>query len=85
MMFNTPTWHATGVINDLPNPSRVPDGPRLASSQSRAGSLQLPDYASRGAGSSKPDTMRALELALREVLDNIKAATYVNLSHFETI
>ncbi|KAJ6073000.1 hypothetical protein N7467_011085 [Penicillium canescens] len=75
MMFNTPTWHATGVINDLPNPSRVPDGPRLAPSQSRAGSLQLPDYASRGAGSSKPDTMRALELALREVLDNIKAAT----------
>ena len=85
MMFNTPTWHATGVINDLPNPSRVPDGPRLAPSQSRAGSLQLPDYASRGAGSSKPDTMRALELALREVLDNIKAATYVKLSHSEPI
>ncbi|KAJ5661995.1 uncharacterized protein N7477_009611 [Penicillium maclennaniae] len=23
MMFNTPTWHATGVINDIPNPSRA--------------------------------------------------------------
>lgn len=77
MMFNTPTWHATGVINDIPNPSRVPDGPRIAPSQSRTGSLQLPDYASRGASSSNPDTMRALELALREVLDNIKAARYV--------
>jgi hypothetical protein len=83
MMFNTPTWHATGVINDIPNPNRVPDGPRIAPSQSRAGSLQLPDYASRGAGSSKPDTMRALELALREVLDNIKAATYVIIYNYE--
>lgn len=77
MMFNTPTWHATGVINDIPNPSRMPDGPRIAPSQSRTGSLQLPDYSSRGANSTNPDTMRALELALREVLDNIKAARYV--------
>lgn len=77
MMFNTPTWHATGVINDIPNPSRMPDGPRIAPSQSRNSSLQLPDYASRGGSSGHPDTMRALELALREVLDNIKAATYV--------
>lgn len=77
MMFNTPTWHATGVINDIPNPSRVPDGPRITPSQSRNVSLQLPDYASRGGSASSPDTMRALELALREVLDNIKAATYV--------
>jgi hypothetical protein len=79
MMFNTPTWHATGVINDIPNPNRVPDGPRITPSQSRNVSLQLPDYASRGASASNPDTMRALELALREVLDNIKAATYVAL------
>ncbi|KAJ5928920.1 hypothetical protein N7466_007876 [Penicillium verhagenii] len=75
MMFNTPTWHATGVINDIPNPSRVLDGPRVMPNQSRAGSLQLPDYASRGANANNPDTMKALELALHEVLDNIKAAT----------
>lgn len=78
MMFNTPTWHATGVINDIPNPSQAPDGPasaRMPASQSRSGSMNLPDYASRGANASSPDTMRALELALREVLDNIKAAT----------
>lgn len=77
MMFNTPTWHATGVINDIPNPSHTLDGPtsRLATSQSRSGSTVLPDYASIGASSSSPDTVRALELALREVLDNIRAAT----------
>ncbi|KAJ5081632.1 hypothetical protein NUU61_009896 [Penicillium alfredii] len=75
MMFNTPTWHATGVINDIPNPSRALDGPRQPPSQSRTASLQLPDYASRGATANNPDTMKALELALREVLDNIKAAT----------
>lgn len=80
MMFNTPTWHATGVINDIPNPNRVPDGPRITPSQSRNVSLQLPDYASRGASANNPDTMRALELALREVLDNIKAATCVHHS-----
>ncbi|KAJ5168762.1 uncharacterized protein N7482_004356 [Penicillium canariense] len=75
MMFNTPTWHATGVINDIPNPSRTLDGPRIAPAQSRSGSLQLPDYTTRGATANNPDTMKALELALREVLDNIKAAT----------
>ncbi|KAJ5899539.1 hypothetical protein N7495_004283 [Penicillium taxi] len=75
MMFNTPTWHATGVINDIPNPSRVVDGPRLAPAPPRSGSMQLPEFASRGANSNSPDTMKALELALREVLDNIKAAT----------
>lgn len=78
MMFNTPTWHATGVINDIPNPSQAADGQssaRLPTSQSRPASMNLPDYASRGASASSPDTMRALELALREVLDNIKAAT----------
>ncbi|CEO60744.1 hypothetical protein PMG11_05300 [Penicillium brasilianum] len=75
MMFNTPTWHATGVINDIPNPSRSADGPRLAPVQSPAGSLQRPEYAARGATANNPDTTKALELALREVLDNIRAAT----------
>ncbi|KAH1330539.1 hypothetical protein KXV58_007263 [Aspergillus fumigatus] len=75
MMFNTPTWHATGVINDIPNPGQTPEGSRFATSQSRTGVIHLPDYASRGASAKDPDTMRALELALREVLDNIKAAT----------
>ncbi|CEN62008.1 hypothetical protein ASPCAL08650 [Aspergillus calidoustus] len=77
MMFNTPTWHATGVINDIPNPSHSQDTPtsRFAASQSRMGSLAIPDYGGRSPSSNNPDTVRALELALREVLDNIKAAT----------
>ncbi|PTU20630.1 hypothetical protein P175DRAFT_0523512 [Aspergillus ochraceoroseus IBT 24754] len=77
MMFNTPTWHATGVINDIPNPTQSQDSrsSRFVSSQSRVGSLTLPEYGSRGSGANNPDTVRALELALREVLDNIKAAT----------
>lgn len=80
MMFNTPTWHATGVINDIPNPGQTPEGSRFAASQPRTGALHLPDYASRGASAKDPDTMRALELALREVLDNIKAATCVPIN-----
>ncbi|KAL3492176.1 hypothetical protein BJX62DRAFT_203332 [Aspergillus germanicus] len=77
MMFNTPTWHATGVINDIPNPSQSQETPtsRFAASQSRMGSLAIPDYGGRSPSSNNPDTVRALELALREVLDNIKAAT----------
>ncbi|KAF7719646.1 Uncharacterized protein PECH_004143 [Penicillium ucsense] len=75
MMFNTPTWHATGVINDIPDPSRPAEGHRVASAQSQASSLHLPEFATRGATANNPDTTRALELALREALDNIKAAT----------
>ncbi|PYI33168.1 hypothetical protein BP00DRAFT_393017 [Aspergillus indologenus CBS 114.80] len=75
MMFNTPTWHATGVINDIPNPSQAQEGSsahsRIAPPQSRTGSFTFTERHN----SSNPDTMRALELALREVLDNIKAAT----------
>lgn len=78
MMFNTPTWHATGVINDIPDPSRTLDAPRIPQSNSRSDSMQPSNYASRGALANSPDTMKALELALREVLDNIKAATYVS-------
>ncbi|KAL4877618.1 hypothetical protein BJY04DRAFT_197936 [Aspergillus karnatakaensis] len=72
MMFNTPTWHATGVINDIPNPNQAQETPRFA--QSRGGSLAAPEFGSRS-NAGNPDTVRALELALREVLDNIKAAT----------
>lgn len=85
MMFNTPTWHATGVINDIPNPSH-PQEPstssRLGSAQPRASSLTQPEYGARNISNSSPDTVRALELALQEVLDNVKAATYVLLLPF---
>lgn len=77
-LFNTPTWHSTGVINDIPDPAASRDGTgssRLPTAQSRAMSTGPLDYASRGSSSNNSDTARALELALREVLDNIKAAT----------
>lgn len=75
MMFNTPTWHATGVINDIPDPSRTLETPRIPTATSRPDSVPLPEYSSRGVPANSPDTLKALELALREVLDNIKAAT----------
>lgn len=77
LLFNTPSWHSTGVINDIPNPSvsHEVSTSRPPPSQSRAVSTGPFDYASRGADPNRPDTARALELALREVLDNIKAAT----------
>ncbi|KAL6230471.1 hypothetical protein BDW75DRAFT_222585 [Aspergillus navahoensis] len=73
MMFNTPTWHATGVINDIPNPSQLQDQATSRFVASR-GSFAPTDFG-RSSATTNPDTVRALELALREVLDNIKAAT----------
>jgi hypothetical protein len=79
-LFNTPTWHATGVINDIPEPgvrapSATPDSSiRGPVAQSRA-PLAVTDLVTRNQSLNNPDTARALELALREVLDNIKAAT----------
>ena len=71
MMFNTPTWHATGVINDIPDPNTSRDSAAL-----RPGSSTgfPPRFAGTGADPPNPNTMRALELALREVLDSVKAA-----------
>ncbi|EED22045.1 conserved hypothetical protein [Talaromyces stipitatus ATCC 10500] len=72
-LFNTPSWHATGVINNLPESTSqdVAHSSRAPVSHS-PGSL---DYASRNSKTKDADTVRALELALQEVLDNIKAAT----------
>ncbi|KAH8696231.1 hypothetical protein BGW36DRAFT_297343 [Talaromyces proteolyticus] len=76
-LFNTPTWHSTGVINNIPemvsqetaNPTRTP------AFQSRAAPSGPWDYSNRVAATKDADNTRALELALREVLDSIKAAT----------
>ncbi|KAK2743323.1 hypothetical protein FQN55_007520 [Onygenales sp. PD_40] len=65
VLLNQPTWHATGVMNDIPNTSHV--------SQLRVPAVSI-DYGMRPSDKSGPETTRALELALREVLDNVKAA-----------
>lgn len=80
ILFNTPSWHATGVINDIPestsqdiaHPSRTPI------SQSQTMSTSSLEYPNRNSKTKDADTVRALELALQEVLDNIKAATSTN-------
>jgi hypothetical protein len=80
MMFNTPTWHTTGVINDIPTSPNIPQdravsgpGPERVTMPQATNTVLVPESAR--AESSNPDTARALELALREVLDNVKAAT----------
>lgn len=76
MLFNTPTWHTTGVINDIPSPNAPQDGygPQRITQPQPANTVNLSD-ATRSTETGSPDTARALELALREVLDNVKAAT----------
>ncbi|EGC49497.1 conserved hypothetical protein [Histoplasma capsulatum var. duboisii H88] len=65
VLLNQPTWHTTGVINDIPNTSQV--------SQPRVSTVGT-DYSARSSNKIGPETTRALELALREVLDNVRAA-----------
>ncbi|EQL31170.1 hypothetical protein, variant [Blastomyces dermatitidis ATCC 26199] len=65
VLLNQPTWHSTGVINDIPNTSQA--------SQLRVPATGI-DYSARPSDKNGPETTRALELALREVLDNVKAA-----------
>ncbi|KAF3484356.1 uncharacterized protein GIQ15_03680 [Arthroderma uncinatum] len=65
LFINQPTWHSTGVINDIPNSSPV--------SQLRIPSTSL-EKANRLTSSGSTETTKALELALREVLDSVKAA-----------
>lgn len=65
VFLNQPSWQATGVINDIPNSTPV--------SQLRIPTTSLERF--NTLTDSNPETARALELALREVLDSIKAAT----------
>lgn len=69
--LNIPNWQTTGVINGLPG-----SGPASALSLAPL-NLKRPatvmESPVRSEGSEK-ETVRALELALREVLDNVQAA-----------
>ena len=72
--LNTMSWQATGVINGLSG-----SGPPATLPLPAPSSLKRPVSAlesTRTDGSDK-DTIRALELALREVLDTVQAARYV--------
>jgi hypothetical protein len=78
--FNTLNWHSTGVINDLDAhrltgqtpPAPTPTGTKRNWAKFETGQRDAPD--SRADASGDRDTVRALELALREVLDSLEAA-----------
>ncbi|KAL1960107.1 hypothetical protein VTO42DRAFT_279 [Malbranchea cinnamomea] len=63
--LNQPSWLATGVINDIPNSTQTSQL-RIPSNSYEVGRVN---------NASNPETVRALELALQEVLDSVKAAT----------
>lgn len=78
--FNTLTWHSTGVISDLDVQKLTGQTPPVSKSTGikrnwgafEAGQRDSLD-SKADAGGDK-DTVRALELALREVLDSLQAA-----------
>lgn len=74
LQLNTPNWHSTGVINGLPAVEARPNGngKRNYSSIETAAAKDM--LGLRDAPASEKETTRALELALREVLDTIQAA-----------
>lgn len=71
---NQPNWQATGVINDLPSVS--PKTPSIwATRRPMKGRGQTREYVSSRRGLiSVADEARAAELALKEVLESVKAA-----------
>ena len=74
--WNQPNWHATGVINDLPplsedEPTNVPRRRPL----SRSASIKE-DLTRRQRAVDERDRGQAAELALKEVLENVKSAKY---------
>lgn len=71
---NQANWQATGVINDLPSVS--PKDPSIwATSRALTGKGQAREDVSRRQGMiTAADEARAAELALKEVLESVKAA-----------
>ena len=84
--FNALTWHSTGVINDLDAhrlTDQTPPAPTPTGTKRNWGTYEIgqrESLDSRADTGGDKDTVRALELALREVLDSVQAATYETLS-----
>ena len=85
--LNTMNWHSTGVINNLDTQkltshtplARTPTGTKRNWGAYETGQWESLDSKADTGGDK--DTVRALELALREVLDSLQAATYEIPSH----
>jgi hypothetical protein len=81
--FNSMNWHSTGVINNLkdipamPTTLASPVGTPLSTKRnySTFAGMDQPTTRSSGVDNEKDNTIRALELSLREVLDSVHAAT----------
>lgn len=74
--LNTPIWQSTGVINGLPDPRiGTLGGTVQAINTPMTLKPNIPSLLNKEPPPEK-ETSRALELALREVLDNIKSARY---------
>ena len=78
--LNEANWHSTGVMNDLPATTPLSSAPSALMPASTKRSWDTYDTArgdslgATGDLESEKDTARALELALREVLDRLQAA-----------
>ncbi len=79
-LLNQANWHSTGVMNqvDLHNTSQVstPASIKRPWSAYEVGQRVLDTSGSRTDVAPDKDNTRALELALREVLDSLQAARY---------
>ena len=73
--FNRPSWQATGVINDLPPVIREsPSYPKPRNTVRRASTKE--EIARKQDALEEKERGRAAELALKEVLESVKAAKY---------
>jgi hypothetical protein len=83
--LNALTWHSTGVINDLDTHKLTSQTPRASTPTGTKRSWGTYETGQRDAPDSRvegdKDTIRALELALREVLDSLQAARYASYFH----
>ena len=68
LVFNRPTWEATGVMTDIPT---VPNEPRLAESMPRRS--HKGDTATKRKLVEEHARRRATELALQELVDSVNA------------
>jgi hypothetical protein len=91
-VLNSASWQATGVINNIPRlapngePGKWDDGDGTAPRHNirRTVSKQMlakSTFDHKAKLTEALDNARAAELALREVLGSVRAATYVSITH----
>ena len=74
--WNTANWQATGVINDLPPTPREDQGAQFQRRTPPRGASIKEELTRRQTGLEERDRGRAAELALKEVIESVKAAKY---------